>query len=226
MYGYHASQPQSHCQISTKGVSKISHTCGQASYKMFLYIYAILLFSGTDYVSQVIQDITGSEYSHVGLLLKDRETDQSYVFESTGSFSQIAMEYQFPQVQIHRLETVIAAYPGKIVQRVILNRNADLNVEPYITPLLGTSYERHIAELLRALARDNTKENETSLFCSELVAKTLRDHGLLILNRLTNNYMPKDFSEKEDQDLKGLILGPEIQLNRGDKPVRTCCVLY
>jgi hypothetical protein len=184
-----------------------------------LYIYGILLFSGRDPVSELIKTVTASQYSHCALALRDDKTLKEYVFESTGSFHQLVWQHVRPQVQLNSLSGTIDAYDGKVVVRTIRNiRYRD--VSDYIKPLIGIPYERSIGELIEALERGNKTENDTSMFCSELVAKTLIDNGYLLPGRLPNNYMPKDFSAAEN-NCPGLLLRPEKVL-RGDD---SCCCI-
>ena len=48
----------------------------------------------------------------------------------------------------------------------------------------------------------NTKEDLSSLFCSELVAEAYKRMGLLPAKKLSNEYTPDDFSSKEDKKLE------------------------
>ena len=48
----------------------------------------------------------------------------------------------------------------------------------------------------------NTKEDISSLFCSELVAAAYKKMGLLDTTKLSNEFTPDDFSSSNDADLK------------------------
>lgn len=73
----------------------------------------------------------------------------------------------------------------------------------------GRPYEKHKTELILS-AFDfqeeylsflrNTKEDLSSLFCSELVAEAYKRMGLLT-GKLSNEYTPDDFSSKNDKEL-------------------------
>jgi len=182
-----------------------------------LYIYGILLFSGDDPVSELIKAVTASQYSHCALALRD-DNDKRYCFESTGSFHQLVWQHIRPQVQISSLDSTVGSYSGKVVLRE-LKGNRRVDVADYVRNLIGTPYEKNMDELINALRRGNRAPNDTSLFCSELVAKTLIDHGYLPPTRHANNYMPKDFSAAENI---GLALGREKVL-RND--ATCCCVI-
>ncbi len=182
-----------------------------------LVIWGVALFSGTDPVSETIKSITGSEYSHVGLVLEETNSGQRYIFESTGSFDQLVWEHITPRVQVNRFESTVPCYSGSVSLRELRSPKKE-DVKEYVQALVGTPYEKNAGELLRCLARDNLKEDPTSLFCSELVAKVLKDFGYLDGPRLANNYMPKDFSEKEYIHCD---LGPEVVSKQNKK--RKCC---
>ena len=179
-----------------------------------LYIYGVLLFSGTDPVSELIKTVTASRYSHCALALRDDATGKEYCFESTGSFHQLVWQHIRPQVQVSSLSGAVDTYSGRVVIRKLRNVTKT-DVTAYVRNLIGISYEQNMGELVNALQRTNNAANDTSLFCSELVAKTLMDNGYMPANRLANNYMPKDFSDKENISL---ALRPEKVL-RDD----SCC---
>ena len=77
----------------------------------------------------------------------------------------------------------------------------------------GRPYEKNTLELILsaidfqeeylAFLR-NTKEDLSSLFCSELVAESYKRMGLLETKKLSNEFTPDDFSSKNDKilDLK------------------------
>lgn len=75
----------------------------------------------------------------------------------------------------------------------------------------GKPYEKNNVELvLSALDFQeeylsflrNTKEDLSSLFCSELVALVYKKMGLLETDKLSNEFTPDDFSSKNDSKLK------------------------
>lgn len=161
-----------------------------------LYIYGVLLFSGTDPVSELIKTVTASRYSHCALALRDGN-GKEYCFESTGSFHQLVWQHIRPRVQLSSLSGAVDTYSGRVVLRKLRNVT-QTDISRYVRDLIGVPYERNLGELFEALQRSNQTANDTSLFCSELVAKTLIDNGYLPRTRLANNYMPKDFSAAEN----------------------------
>ena len=80
-------------------------------------------------------------------------------------------------------------------------------------------YERDILELIRAAHDSGWRENVddlSSLFCSELVAKTYEVLGLIHNTKPSNEYTPKDFSTETGADIRfveNVQLGVEIPLS-------------
>jgi hypothetical protein len=81
----------------------------------------------------------------------------------------------------------------------------------------GRPYERNRLELFRSVydgpLGDNRKEDDTSFFCSELVAEAYQRMGLLPPNPPANEYTPHDFSSERKKPLPlqlGATLGPEV----------------
>lgn len=182
-----------------------------------LTLEGILLFKAADIVGCFIRLFTASNYSHVGLLLKDINDGSYYCFESTGAAGQI-LEGNLPQVQITRLKEILENYDGRVVKRnIIFSKNIEPNpddIRLYIKRYLGKSYEQNIKELLNAIRGDNVKEDLSTVFCSELVADCLMTLGYLDKEkRLSNNYLPRHFSSKDFLPLlKGARLDKEITL--------------
>jgi hypothetical protein len=88
-------------------------TSNQAQRCTELYVHGVLLFVGGDPVSKLIQTITSSRYSHVGLWLIDEEGVQ-YCFESTGSFSDVLLRQRTPCVQLKQLQSVLKGFNGLV----------------------------------------------------------------------------------------------------------------
>ena len=87
----------------------------------------------------------------------------------------------------------------------------------------GTPYEKNDLELIRsglpfaegALSfLQNTTEDLSSLFCSELVAEAYKRMGLLKTERLSNDFTPDDFSSARESNLSLEFgqLGPEVYI--------------
>jgi hypothetical protein len=191
-----------------------------------LTLWGVSLFAGSEIFSEIIRTATGSSWSHVGLILTD-ESDTLYSFESTGSFEDI-LRGVLPQVQIHLWNDVVARYSGAIASRQFAFEEGykpDSNaVVPMVSGLIGKPYETDLTSLIKALKRDNSVEAPQSIFCSELTAKCLIDLGYLSKeDRLPDNYLPRDFSEREFLPLKHAALGKEVSVKKAKK--QGCCTI-
>ncbi|AIK95886.1 hypothetical protein [Candidatus Odyssella acanthamoebae] len=192
-----------------------------------LKLWGIALFSGTDLFSYGIKIVTESKWSHVGMVLID-EAEQKYSYESTGSAEEILYQGVLPQVQIRLWEDVVKGYEGKISTRQFKFTDAmrnDLSMtQPYVYNRIGLSYEKKLDELLKAVVRANKKAGVNSVFCSEEVAHFLIHLNYLTQERLEDNYLPKDFSQKEFIPLVGCSLNKEVSIKTSDKS--NCCIIF
>ena len=179
-----------------------------------LTLHSVLLFDGDDIISDTIQGFSHGSYSHIGLGLLDTKTQKKFVFESKGSATQILRLIK-PQVQIDLYDNVVPTYGGIVAERMF---NFDAGHEPDVDKVLqsvnkylGVSYEQHPLELIEACSRSNDCSNSSSMFCSELVAQVLQDHGYMDKSIYPNNYIPRDFGKlQESLRLLNVSLSDEI----------------
>jgi hypothetical protein len=194
-----------------------------------LTLWGIGLFAGDEPISAIIRRLTRSPWSHVGLILAD-QNKSLYCFESTGSLGQIVQKKSLPQVQIHKWEDVLEDYDGMVATRKFIfteGKQPDTKlVTQTVDKLLGTPYQSGVEALINCITRDNQQEDPTTLFCSELTAKCLIDWGCLSREgRIADNYMPKDFSQKEFIPLIGAKLSAE-RIEKGKKKgFCGCCTI-
>lgn len=179
---------------------------------MDLWVHGVILFSGTDPFSILIRNLTNSKYSHVGLLLKNKD-GVCYCFESTGSTEEVLFEGKLPCVRLTEWSSVKNSYAGSIQVRYVVGKN-DISISAFIYRYLGVQYEKHLSTLIRSLFRANKSQNGDSFFCSELVALALQEIGFLRSNgRNAENYLPKDFSASSEF----LDLATDCRLSRHHK---------
>lgn len=162
-----------------------------------LSLWGIGIFSGDEFFSDRIKDLTGSHWSHVGVIFSD-ENNTLYNLEATASFGQIMYEHLKPQVQIKPWEQVLIDYDGDVAMRQF-KFPQDFKIDPikitqYLHDNIGKSYERNYKSLVKALNRTNDKEDLTTLFCSELAANCLMTFGCIQNNGwVSSDYVPRDF---------------------------------
>ncbi len=187
----------------------------------------VVLFSGTGLASGVIKLFTGSPWTHVGLIVRRAGEAEPLLWESlpSGFCKDIDSRSIRTGVQLVRLGERLAHFAGPVAVRR-LNRPICDRQQRRLTALQGEvadrRYEHNWLELaLAAFDRlSQNRENLTTLFCSELVAETYQQIGLLddVEHGAlpSNEYTPGHFAERFDLQLnQGFALGPNLHLCRG-----------
>jgi hypothetical protein len=154
--------------------------------KKKLKLWGICLFNGNCWLSRFIHLFLNNKWSHISLVLEDRD-GVLYNFESSpGSF-----------VRICELDKKINNYDGDCCLRKFNFKGPEPPIETIMKNMrlfIGKAYENNFLELVKGAFGMNTCSNCDSLFCSELVAQFLINIGLLDGDKKTsNNYMPDDF---------------------------------
>lgn len=184
----------------------------------------IVLFSGVDRHSRLVEIGTRSKWSHVGLILNTQEHDFLTIWESSIREDTLDVEAGLHRtgVRLVSFQDRVEAFEGEISIR-------KLQVDVLSESLCGLmqlraelrcrAYERNKFELIKASnerAFCNKAENLSSLFCSELVAEAYQRLGLLTEDKHSNNYAPVDFSHERMQSLQGeFYLSEEIDFTIG-----------
>ncbi|RZI46413.1 hypothetical protein [Candidatus Finniella inopinata] len=178
--------------------------------------------------SKAIEKYLHSTYSHIGIILKRLEDNQLLCFESTGSTSQV-LSGIFPQVQINPLATSLMQQSlSKAVTRDFIfdKQPTSDDVQKFVQKYLGINYEENIVSILKSKSRSNKTGDDSSLFCSELVALMLQQLGYLSTELPADNYTPRDFSEiSENVKLIGATLGKEVLIFKPDGRQCFCQIL-
>ena len=175
---------------------------------------SIVLFSGKGGVSAGIKWATGSKWSHVGLVVNSLELNTVLLWESTtlSSLKDLDTGVAREGVQIVPLSERLKGYRGSASVRVLSPGRQDWEVvalgklRRLRRELRGRPYEESRLELLRAAYDGPWGENVedlSSLFCSELVAESYQELGLLPTSPPSNEYTPQDFSAEVAIDLLG-----------------------
>lgn len=189
-----------------------------ATQKPLYTLRGIGLFSGTDVFSKAIRTATKSNYSHVGVILTRVDADpndesQWLCFESTGSASEILKKHKAPHVRVTPWEDVVANYSGGVAFRTFEFAKgyepSPRLVTDFVKRFDGRPYQKNLIKLALAVPAMNSKPSLKSVFCSELAAELLLEHGYL-KGYFSNNYVPRHFSsEYKRLNLKGATLSRE-----------------
>lgn len=165
----------------------------------------VLLFSGRAPVSRLIQIGTGSKWSHIGQVIKDKEHDLLMSWESTKLVDQPSLDSGIVEtgVMILNLGRRIAEYDGEIAVRKLRVPLTPIQIAQMMEMrqrVRKVPYEKNYIELAKS-AYDGpfgaNKEDLSSIFCSELIAAYFKLIRMLPDDKTSNEYTPKDFSQEE-----------------------------
>lgn len=189
----------------------------------------VLLFAGESRFSRGIKRLTGSHWSHTALVARHHSSGDLLLWEATldTDLPDVATHQVAPGVNLYDLERWIRHYGGETAIRPLQVERT----EPMREALLafyeearGRPYERNRLELFRSVydgpLGHNRKEDQTSFFCSELVAEAYQRMGLLPAKPPASEYTPHDFSSERKKPLPlelGALLGPEVLVCQSSK---------
>jgi hypothetical protein len=182
----------------------------------------VLYAGGKGAFCATIKRLTRSKWAHVGMVIRDRPTEEPLLWESVTDEDMGDLETGQARggVRLVLMEPALTAYSGAVAVRLVTvkrtkKRLADLAA--FREEMRGVPFEKSRVQLLRANRDRNAAEDLTSVFCSELVAKAYMRMGLLSEKPSCNNYAPKDFTTDRDPPLRlrhRASLGPEVVVAR------------
>jgi hypothetical protein len=188
--------------------------------------------SSNNEISVSIDELVQSALEHAnatGVKLTDRVAeDDLYMFESD---SETFDKRHGGGVQLTPLKFWLYSYweeyKGKmlmVIRRLTVpGTTGDHHIdypdfEPFMLSLAGVSYEKSKHDLIGSVLKFNKQDDLSSVFCSELVAAAWKLMGVLGLNAVSSNFLPKDFAvkkkrkNKEIKLLKGATLSDELRV--------------
>lgn len=160
-----------------------------------------ILFSGNGPMSTAIKYSTGSPWTHVGMVIRERIV---LVWESnlTRVQRQLNDNLVSSGVQICDLGRRIEEYDGEIAVRRLIDPLTQLELDQLDTSrhlVINRPYEQNMIELVKAAYDGPFGENQedlSSIFCSELLAMYYKEIHRLPVNVPSNEYTPRDFAGK------------------------------
>ncbi len=181
----------------------------------------MVLFSGGGFVSRMIQMFTRSEWSHVGLVIKDDWWDMLLLWEST-TLSKIKTVHGNVRqgVAIRPLSEVIENYDGEVGIRTLtfpLTDAQELTIAELRQEFKGRNYEESKSELFKSaydFIGGKNEEDLSSLFCSELVAEAYQRVHFFDEVKPSNEYTPADLADVSI-DIRWNRLSNIIKVTRG-----------
>jgi len=189
----------------------------------------IVLYSGKGAISTGIKWSTFSRWSHVAMILNLEDYDFLALWEpaTLGETKSSGSNEPRKGVKLTPLSDIVSCHSGEMVVRrlrgVTLNGVDMQRLMRFRAEIKGRRYDQGQLALIGSAYVGPFGLNDidlTSLFCSQLLAETYQQLGLLSEGKSANEYMPADFSEKRDGGLRLLrgSLDPEILIR--DAPVR------
>lgn len=189
----------------------------------------IILMAGESVFSWAIRRFTGSEWSHVGMVVRSADLDAVLLWESTTAGhpeDHTTPEGREPKpgVQLPPLSKRVRDYDGKVALRRLnraLTNEEVAKLTRFRHQVKDRDYDYDALELLRAAMDDGlfwrNREDLQSFFCSELIAESYQRMGLLPESKPSNEYTPDDFAQDTAPalPLDGVSLGPIEKLNAG-----------
>jgi hypothetical protein len=191
----------------------------------------LILFSGATSQGAIIKFFDHSQFSHVAMVLKAKYTSQLLIWEASTNHAKLV------DVQAGTVRTGVEVLPlrnkifsgwyDRVAIRRLLNITAEKRQDIYTAMLrlrkewMGRAYEKNLVQMALSAINpsdtflslfQNTQEDLSSLFCSELVAAAYQRMNLIKGDRPSNGYTPDDFSSARDSGIlsAGVELSEEI----------------
>lgn len=162
----------------------------------------IVLFSGRSVSARIVQLVTGSPWSHVGIVVRSDEVPHRLLlWESTrlSKVNDIRRGCPADGVQLVCLAERLSSYNGVVAFR----RLADTPSRAHLSKLSewigqwhGKPYRNYVAQFLRGLWVRGGLAFGRGGFCSELVAEVYRRWHILPSQRPAHHYIPRHFCDR------------------------------
>ncbi len=178
----------------------------------------IFLFHGTTWVSKVIDAITDSEYSHIGMVVREEgQTGPNglYLWQSFEPEGGVVYDPLEPYLNKYIASELGASF---VCRQLAVDRSAAMiaALDAYMPTVKGLgfpSFQQWIINWISGHLGIPSAQN--TFFCSELVSQTFMKMGLLPPTPLDTTYAPANFQASNDAKLPlllGASFGPEISV--------------
>ncbi len=176
----------------------------------------ILLFGGTTWISNLIDWVTKSRYSHVGMVYRSPGAtglDGLYIWQSFEPQGGVILEPLEPFLAYYpKSEAGATSFVRQLSQP--LNQAQLDALDAYIPKVKGTPFPSIPLWLVNYwMATHGMQVSEATMYCSELVAQSFMQMGLIAPSPIAATYVPGSFeADKPNPFLQGLTMGPEIEI--------------
>mmetsp|Transcript_18360 Transcript_18360/g.17476 ORF Transcript_18360/g.17476 Transcript_18360/m.17476 type:complete len:209 (-) Transcript_18360:42-668(-) len=175
----------------------------------------IILYRGKKFGAKVTRGMTHSTFDHVAMILKfESEENDHFIFEATGSGVTL-IRWSIFRIFKNNM------YDGLFFRHLYCDRNDDMldKLEKFLKIVYGNKYHISLGKLMK---RGTTKETleQRKFFCSELVAKALKEIGLLKTDYGSHKFYPSSFSQESDLVLENNAqFGDELMITFDEKEI-------
>jgi hypothetical protein len=185
----------------------------------------VFLFHGASRRSRVIEEVTRSRFSHIGMIVRTDQAKPPLLWHSDprAVTEDSAEDRPHPGAQLNDLAAAMAVMTNPdygdtpYVRQLILERRPELN--EIALQAIAAMDETSFPSLLKivkewTLGKLHIATSEPRMDCAEVVAVTYQRMGLLAPEPPANAYAPNDFSAKHEKLklLEGAALGPQLQV--------------
>lgn len=181
----------------------------------------VLLFSGKGRISKIIQLFGRTKWSHVGMVVRSDDLDALFCWESTSLSVKSGSVVQ--GVQLNLLSERIRDYDGSVALRPLvdtLTQDELAKLRAFRAAVKGRPYEKSRLELAFAALdfgdEQDTKEDLSSIFCSECIGEAFQRIGRLASSGPdwipSNEYEPADFSQERLRPILSALFANQLVL--------------
>lgn len=177
----------------------------------------ILLFSGQAFISHIIRFFTRSDWSHIGLVIK--ENNKLYVMEATTLTNTNDITLGKPvkrSISLSKLDERIANYRGSVAVRKLDRKSWTVNHQKKAIEFAKQwhlkPYKNYVIDYIFStlkLSKLTSGLQLKGLFCSELIAEFYYQLGLMKDTRRSATFVPGSFGHNVDLPFQHKIT-PEI----------------
>lgn len=164
----------------------------------------VILFNSSHLLSYGTKLFTWSQWDHVAVVVRTIK-NRLKLLEVTSD----GVGYYDLDERIDFLATV-----SKIgVRFLTADRTPKMHdaIWEYVDEVKGRPFKQDLMEMVNAAQKRHNEEDQSSLFCSQLVAAAYQRMGLMSTERSSNEFIPKDWASKKNTTLG---LKPGVHLNR------------
>lgn len=181
----------------------------------------LVLFSGLEPIHRLVQKLTRSRWSQVGLVIRLPAYDQLFLLEAT-SFplcADVERGTCLPGIRTTHLEPRLITFEGTVAVRRLcppLDLASIEKLAAFRNSVLGRQFDFSLLASRKSIRRSHTEWDSKSFICSSLVAFAYQSVGVMKRppdGPLPNNLVPADFSADHNLALTaGYSLDREVNV--------------